>query len=155
MIVTVSVEDPAWEAVPLQLEALALRAIDTVARHEFFDEIEREVAILFCSDAEMTRINAKWRGKDASTNVLSFPAPAGHPEVPGDPCFLGDIAVAFGVCRAEAEAQGKSLEDHVTHLLIHAMYHLLGYDHENGEEAVAMEAREIAALAELGIGNPY
>jgi probable rRNA maturation factor len=93
-------------------------------------------------------LNARFRGKDAATNVLSFPAP-------GADAGLGDVALALGVCEREAAEQGKTLADHLTHLTAHGVLHLLGYDHESDAEAEAMEARERAILAGLGVADPY
>ena len=96
-----------------------------------------------------SRLNRDFRGKDKPTNVLSFPAPA-NPEG-----HLGDIAIAYGVTAREAETAGKSLADHATHLAVHGVLHLLGYDHETDAEAEVMEPLEDAILAELGIADPY
>ena len=111
-----------------------------------------EVSVLFCDDAAIRALNRDWRGKDSATNVLSFPA---APAPPGAPAALGDIALAFGTVRREAEAEGKSLADHAAHLLVHGFLHLSGYDHEGDAEAEAMEAMERASLAALGIADPY
>jgi probable rRNA maturation factor len=108
------------------------------------------LAILLTDDARQQALNAGFRGKDAPTNVLSFPAAVGAED--GE---LGDIALAFGVCVREAEAQGKSLADHLSHLTAHGVLHLLGYDHESDAEAEAMEARERDILAGLGVADPY
>ncbi len=110
------------------------------------------ISILLTDDAAIRRLNADFRGIDKPTNVLSFPAAP----MPGDPePSLGDIALAFETCAREAEAEGKTLADHMTHLVIHGVLHLLGHDHESEAEAEAMEAREIALLAGLGIADPY
>jgi len=93
-------------------------------------------------------MNARYRGKDNPTNVLSFPAEA-------TPGYLGDVAIAYGVTREEASKTGKSLGDHTVHLAVHGALHLLGYDHEAARDAAKMEALEIEILAELGIRNPY
>lgn len=114
------------------------------------------VAIRIVDEAEMQALNAQYRGKDKPTNVLSFPA-----DLPAalagqiDPEPLGDIVLCAPVVRAEAEAQEKPLEDHWAHLSIHGLLHLLGHDHQDEDEAEAMEALEIGYLAELGIADPY
>lgn len=120
-----------------------------------------EVSVKFTSDDEVRALNSAWRGKDRSTNVLSFPmvesdllpslAVAGDGEM-----LLGDIVLAHGVCAGEAEEKGVNVCAHAAHLVIHGMLHLLGYDHEAGEvDAEAMEAIERRALAGLGIADPY
>jgi probable rRNA maturation factor len=114
------------------------------------------VDITLADDAEQQRLNRTWRGKDAPTNVLAFPAadPASMPP-PGAPLLLGDIVLAFETVRREADEQGKPLADHLRHLVVHGVLHLLGHDHIDSADAVAMEAREIAILAKLGVPNPY
>ena len=118
------------------------------------------VSILFTTDAEVHELNRQWRDKDKPTNVLSFPmldrtellelAPDGPPEM------LGDLALAHETCAREAAAKDIALADHAAHLLVHGLLHLAGYDHETSEaDAEKMEALEIKALAELGIGDPY
>ena len=110
---------------------------------------EWAVAILLTNDAAIQDLNTRFRGKDTPTNVLSFPAPetaAPH---------LGDIALAYGVCAREAEAQGKSLQHHLMHLTAHGVLHLLGYAHETDAEAEVMEGMERAILATLGVPDPY
>jgi probable rRNA maturation factor len=106
------------------------------------------VAILLTDDQTLAELNKRFRGKDQETNVLAFPAPA-----PAG--ALGDIAVAFGVCDREATAQGKPLRDHLRHLIIHGVLHLIGHDHQSAKDAEAMEAIEIDLLGALGVPNPY
>jgi probable rRNA maturation factor len=98
-------------------------------------------------------LNARDRGQDRPTNVLSFPAET--EALPGEPRLLGDLALAFATCRREAEEQGKPLAAHLTHLVVHGTLHLLGHDHDADEEAEAMEARERSLLAALGWPDPY
>ena len=118
-----------------------------------------ELSVRLASDDEVLSLNAEWRGKDKPTNVLSFPMAeeeeldAGAEQGPG--LMLGDIILARGVCAAEAADKGVPLEDHAAHLMVHGMLHLLGYDHIDDDEAADMEAREVRALARLGIGDPY
>ena len=103
-------------------------------------------------DETVRALNRRHRGIDRPTNVLSFPigtAPG------GEPCMLGDVVLAAGVVLREAEEQGKSVPAHVTHLVVHGVLHLLGYDHEAGPDAETMEALEVQTLAGLGIPNPY
>jgi len=107
------------------------------------------VTILLTDDAAVRELNVNFRGKDAATNVLSFPAPT-NPEN-----HLGDVALAFGVCAREAAEQGKPLAHHLQHLTVHGVLHLLGYDHMRDDEAEAMEGLERAVLAGLGVPDPY
>ena len=104
--------------------------------------------VMFTDDATMQALNGRFRGKDAPTNVLSFPAPQseGYP---------GDVALGYETCAREAQAAGKSLVHHAAHLALHGVLHLNGLDHQEEADAEAMEALEIAALAELGIADPY
>jgi probable rRNA maturation factor len=118
-----------------------------------------ELSVRLAGDAEVRTLNAEWRGKDAATNVLSFPMAAKHElqeeSVAGIELLLGDIILAHGICSTEANAKGVPVEDHATHLVVHGTLHLLGYDHHDDKEAADMEAREVRALARLGIRNPY
>ncbi|HVI06048.1 MAG TPA: rRNA maturation RNase YbeY [Sphingomicrobium sp.] len=118
-----------------------------------------ELSVRLAGNEEMRALNAKWRGKDNPTNVLSFPLLDEEEllgtNVIGPELLLGDIILARGVCLNEAAEKGVSFEDHASHLLVHGMFHLLGYDHEGDDEARDMEAREIRALNRLGIANPY
>ena len=112
----------------------------------------RELGVRVVGPAESRRLNARYRGKDKPTNVLSFPAvemPAG-PERP-----LGDLVICPDVLRVEARAQRKSLRAHWAHLVVHGTLHLVGYDHEDCADADRMERREIAVLRRLGFPNPY
>jgi probable rRNA maturation factor len=112
-----------------------------------------EISVMFTEDAALRALNARWRGQDKPTNVLSFPADPGP--FSAGPRLIGDVAIAFGVAAREAALEGKSLHHHVTHLVVHGALHLLGYDHESAAEAEAMEATERAILARLGIPDPY
>jgi probable rRNA maturation factor len=114
-----------------------------------------EVSVLLADDDTVRGLNRNYRGEDSVTNVLAFPGDTEAPAVAGQPRLLGDILLAHGRLRAEAEAQQKSLADHLTHLTVHACLHLLGYDHLNENEAAIMEAEEIAILAAFGIADPY
>jgi probable rRNA maturation factor len=116
-----------------------------------------ELSIVLGDDAMLRQLNLQWRGKDAATNVLSFPAQDGVIATPqaGAPLLLGDIVLAFGTVADEAATQGKTLADHLAHLVVHGVLHLLGFDHEKAAEAERMERLETAVLAGLGIADPY
>jgi probable rRNA maturation factor len=113
-----------------------------------------ELSVVFSDDAHVRELNAQWRGKDKPTNVLSFPA---FPPSRGAPLppLLGDIVLAAETVAGEAALEGKPVRHHITHLVTHGFLHLLGYDHENAEEAEEMEAVERRALARLAIPDPY
>jgi probable rRNA maturation factor len=113
-----------------------------------------ELSVVFSDDAAIRELNAGWRGKDKATNVLSFPA---FPVCGGGalPPMLGDIVLAAETVAREAGLEDKPLENHISHLVVHGLLHLLGYDHETDAEAEDMEAVERAALAGLAIPDPY
>lgn len=117
------------------------------------------VGALLCDDQRMRQLNSQFRGKDSTTNVLSFPDEMPEDETPESPDMtprlIGEMALAHGRLVAEAEDDGKSLDDHLTHLFVHGLAHLFGLDHETDADAQAMEAAETAILASLGIADPY
>jgi probable rRNA maturation factor len=106
-----------------------------------------ELSVLLVGERQSRALNARYRGRDHATNVLSFPADAG--------VILGDLVICPAVLRAEARAQGKQVRAHWAHLFIHGLLHLVGYDHERRHDAARMERREISVLRRLGIANPY
>jgi probable rRNA maturation factor len=118
-----------------------------------------ELSIVLTSDEEVRALNSQWRGKDKPTNVLSFPQAEPHEldgaDGPGPELMLGDIVLARETCAREAEEKALPLPDHAAHLLVHGTLHLLGYDHMDDETAQDMEAREVRALARLGLADPY
>ena len=155
--IAVTVECPAWaEALPdaedrcRRLAAIALGAVEMPKRPV-------ELSIVLADDATVRGLNRDWRGKDAPTNVLSFASldDEGEPDVADAPLLLGDVILAWETTRAEAEQQGKPLADHFGHLVLHGVLHLLGYDHEDDDEAAEMEALETTLLAALGVPDPY
>ncbi len=149
-MIEVEIEDDAWTSALPDAAAVAERAgaatLDEIAPT---DDGEPGVAVLLTSDETLAELNQRFRGKAGPTNVLSFPASA-NPEN-----HLGDVALAHGVCVREAAEQGKSLEQHLAHLVVHGVLHLLGYDHETDGEAEAMEALERSILESLGVPDPY
>jgi probable rRNA maturation factor len=150
LTIDISIEDESWNAVG-DIDALARSAVDA-ALAESGDTLtpDTEVSIVLCDNAFIQELNAKWRGKDKPTNVLSFPA-----DFQDATPALGDIIIAYETVAREAAEEGKSLRDHLTHMIVHGFFHLLGFDHEDDEEAEEMEAAEIQALAALGIASPY
>lgn len=114
------------------------------------------VGIVLADDAEQRRLNRTWRGQDKPTNVLSFAvAGPGSTAPPGAPLLLGDVVLAFETVAREAAEQRKPLADHLRHLVVHGVLHLLGLDHGDAAEAAAMEAREVEILRGLGVPDPY
>jgi probable rRNA maturation factor len=106
------------------------------------------VAVRFVGEREGQRLNAQFRGRDYATNVLTFVYDQGSP-------LAGDLVLCTPVLRREAREQGKELADHIAHLVVHGMLHLQGFDHEDARAARAMERREAAILASLGVPDPY
>ena len=153
--------DPVWGDAT-DWEALAARAAAAAAA--VAPELASEallVSLVFADDDEVQALNKQWRARDKPTNVLSFPM-LSRDEVlhaaadPGHAGMLGDMILAHGVCRREAEDKGVTVEAHATHLIVHGLLHLAGYDHETGQaEASQMEAMETKALAMLGLADPY
>ncbi len=149
-----ALRSPEWAASLPESEALARRAARAAlaaAATAPFDGGELSLAL--SDDAELQILNKAYRGKDGPTNVLSFPGEA--PDAADQPRQLGDVVLAYGVCLREAQAQDKSLADHLAHLVVHGVLHLLGHDHETEAEAERMEALEVRILAGLGIADPY
>jgi probable rRNA maturation factor len=110
------------------------------------------LAVLLADDARLHALNRDFRRRDKPTNVLSFPDGATRP---GGTVALGDVALAFETCAAEARAQRKTLRAHMLHLVVHGVLHLLGHDHARAREAQRMEALEREVLAALGVADPY
>lgn len=148
MTVTSEVEDGRWDILPDAGKVAAQCVLAALGGDE------GSVNVLFTSDAEVRILNRGFRKIDKPTNVLSFPAAkVSLPD--GGEDHLGDIALAFETIAREAGEQGKPLLHHVSHLIVHGTLHLLGYDHDSEKAADAMEDRERAILARLGIADPY
>ena len=146
-MIDIEIEDRAWIAALPHAETLARTAAQATLDSE--GATPEGVTVLLTDDETVRDLNARFRQQDKPTNVLSFPAPA-NPEH-----FLGDVALAYGVCAREAAEQSKPLAHHLQHLVAHGVLHLLGYDHMNDAEAEEMEGLERAVLAGLGIPDPY
>ena len=145
--VTVHVKNKSWRA---QLPTPATWAKGVTKAFAEANILEdRPCTLLLTNDKTLQELNRDFRLKDHPTNILSFPA--GDQDMD----YLGDMAMAFETCEREAQREGKTFQDHATHLLIHGLLHLLGHDHMEDAEAEAMEALEVKLLASLAIGNPY
>ena len=164
-LVDTVIEDDRWEA--FGLDALADRATRAALAELGLAPDGFTLCLMGCDDARILELNGDFRGKAKPTNVLSWPsdergasgegAPPEPPE-PGDeddPESLGDIAISYDTCAREAAEAGKPLADHVTHLVVHGVLHLLGYDHIREGDAALMEGTEVRILARLGLCDPY
>lgn len=151
-MIEIEIESDDWTAALPDAEAVVERAAA-----QALGSVSGDLVILLTDNEAVRVLNARFRDKDRPTNVLSFPG--GDMPMqgfgPDAPVHLGDIVLAFGVCRDEAAEQGKSLANHLTHLVIHGVLHVLGRDHEDEAEAEAMEAEERTLLASLGVADPY
>ena len=143
-MIEIEVEAEAWTGALPSVEAV----VETAAKAAL-GTVEGDIVVLLTDDESVRELNARFRDKDRPTNVLSFPAPENAAP------HLGDIVLAYGVCATEAETQGKTLTDHLSHLVVHGVLHLLGRDHEDDAEAEEMEAEEREILAQIGVADPY
>ena len=147
-MIEVEIEDAAWSVALPDAGSLVERAATAA-----LGRVEGDLVVLLTDNATVGDLNSRFRDKDGPTNVLSFPA-AGM-MIPGQAPHLGDLVLAYGVCAGEAAAQGKTLADHLSHLTVHGVLHLLGRDHMAEDEAEAMEGEERSILASLGVADPY
>ncbi len=159
------VEDPRWTG--LGLADLAERAGAASFQGLGLMATGFQISLLGCDDGRISALNATFRAKPLPTNVLSWPSAERSAEFVGEdppfpapgtiraPLFLGDIALAWETCAREAAAQAKPMDAHVIHLIVHAILHLLGYDHIEEEDAALMEGHEVRILASMGLPDPY
>ena len=147
------IEEPDWHPLIADVEAVSCQLFDILLTEEGL--AETSISICWTNDAHMMQLNENFRGKDSPTNVLSFPVDEEDGSGDDDLIILGDIALGRETILTEAEGGGITPHDHVIHLLIHAVLHLLGYDHEEDEDAEEMEVCETRLLARVGIENPY
>ena len=166
-LVALVIEEPAWtEALP-GIEALAETAARLALEAAGLDPERWAICLLACDDARIAGLNRNFRGKAAPTNVLSWPAfelapehPGALPAPPPQPVSgprqpLGDVAIALQTTRRESGESATPLKDHAIHLILHGCLHLLGFDHETGEDEETMEGIETRALARIGVADPY
>ncbi len=153
MIVSIAVEDSGWEQIPALRELIQRAANATIASVGAAHQ-NLQTEFLLTNDAAVATLNAKWRGQPHATNVLSFPA-RNAPSPEGEARPLGDIVLASGVVTREAGEQGKTLPHHTTHLIVHGLLHLLGYDHGTDKDAARMQSLETQIVKGLGYPDPY
>ena len=161
MSVELVMEDARWKT--LDLLQIANTAFNATLSQLYMKSENFSCCILACSSKKIKVLNTQFRCQDNSTNVLSFPSTTEIGEVIRiskfeanvDPFELGNIAIAYEICKKEADVSKKDFEHHVYHLIIHSVLHLLGYDHKEEKNAAEMEKIEVQVLAKLGISNPY
>ena len=165
MLTETIIEDDRWET--FGLDAMAERAALATLSHLDLAAEDFEIAVMGCDDQRIAVLNADFRGKPQPTNVLSWPSEdlaaedpgampfAPEPEFEGEAHHLGDLALAFETCVREAAEHKKPAGDHVTHLIVHGVLHLLGYDHIRDVDATLMERLEVEILGNLGLSDPY
>lgn len=164
MALDIVIEAGPWEEP--HLTALADRAAGAALAELGLGSDDWDITLLACDDGRIAALNGDFRDKPKATNVLSWPSaergaglPGAAPAAPEPDAFgdthLGDIAISFDTCAREAQAGGIAFDDHVTHLVVHAVLHLLGYDHETDPDAILMEGIETRVLGKLGIADPY
>ncbi len=143
--IEILIEDTVWETSLPDTETFTIEIVKSV-----LDEFEPpfgNIDILLCNDDRIHELNKLWRGHDKPTNVLSFESV--------DDDILGNIAIAHDYCQNEANTQNKAFKDHIAHMIVHGVLHLIGFDHIEDDEAQEMEALEVEILSKLGINNPY
>jgi probable rRNA maturation factor len=164
--ISISLEAGDWEVVVAdveqRIETAARAAFDAAERPSVLDGAPAEMSLVLADDALVRTLNRDYRDKDKPTNVLSFALLDDLDDTDdvlareeGMPILIGDVILAFETVQREAREQGKTVRDHLTHLVIHGVLHLLGYDHQSDPDADRMERLETSILARMGIADPY
>jgi probable rRNA maturation factor len=151
--IDIAIESPLWRPMTAVTGVVEQAVTSTLQAVEINLRPAAELSVLLCDDARIHALNREWRNIDAATNVLAFPAVAAEQLSAAE--MLGDIVLAFETIEREARRDSKSFEDHLRHLIVHALLHLLGHDHRTGGEAEQMEAVERRVLRDLNIADPY
>ena len=146
LVITSQKEFPIEEDLKLKLNS----AFSLICKYEQIEKCSVNLKIM--NDKEMQKLNKKFRSKDVSTNVLSFTNEDISKSITGD---MGDIAISYEYLKKESEELDVDFDDHMIHMLIHGVYHILGFDHESNKMAEVMENKEIKLLEKLNIRNPY
>jgi len=152
--VIIEQREDAWRKAVPQADEICRRAADAAVRAVNAAMRDAEVSIVLADDTLLRSLNRDWRAIDAPTNVLAFPCDKPDAGEPG-PVLLGDVVLSYQTAAAEARRDGKSVADHLAHLVTHGVLHLLGHDHQTDTEADRMEALETRILGTLGIADPY
>lgn len=156
MEIDVLVQDEAWRTAASDIETLATRAAEVALAVGNYAGGDAELSIALADDAAVAALNAEWRGRDGPTNVLSFALETDAVDAgPGPIAALGDVVLARETILAEARRDGRTVDDHTAHLVVHGVLHLLGYDHEDDDDAVCMEAAETAAMRAMNRPDPH
>ena len=145
------VRSPRWRRRPTA-ETIVKSAV--LAAAKAVSTKRAELAIVLSDDSAVRTLNRQWRGKNAPTNVLSFPSPAPGKGRAASP-YIGDVVIAYQTTAREAVAEKKLFDHHLAHLAVHGFLHLVGYDHDNDRDAEAMERLERRILARMGVADPY
>ena len=156
--IDVSVQDPEWENIS-DIEQLIKTVVTTTLGHVIMprevEDRDLEISIVLANDDLVHVLNREYRDNNKPTNVLTFANLDGD-DIPTEGVLnLGDVILSFQTIEREAQEQGKFPLDHIKHLTVHGVLHLLGYDHQNDDEANDMETLEIRVLEQLGVQNPY
>jgi probable rRNA maturation factor len=150
--IDVLVQSPRWKAQP-RAATVIRKAVNAAAKAA--STSNAELAIVLTDDSAIRSLNRDWRGRDAPTNVLSFPATPPRGRKSPQPNILGDLVIAYQTTAREAVAEEKPFRNHLAHLAVHGFLHLLGYDHETDQDAKKMERLETKILAGLDVPDPY
>jgi len=153
-VVDVLIESDAWRVLP-EAEDIVRQAIAAASSEATLHRPGAELSVLLCDDETIAGLNARWRGQETPTNVLSFPALPLRAATPHERVPLGDIAIAYETVLRESGEHGKPVSDHLSHLVVHGFLHLIGYDHHADDEAERMERLERDILERIGIADPY
>ena len=150
-----NISDPRWAGILADSKMLCVQAADRMVSHVLSSGSRRiDVSVLWTDDEQIAALNGQYRQKSGPTNILSFPSADDHFQ-PDQQLFLGDLVLGYDTVVREAAEAGKPVSHHVTHLFVHGLLHLAGYDHIDEDEADEMEALETSLLAEIGIPDPY
>ena len=159
--IDISVQDPEWERqgdIEKIVRVAAVKTLTSAIMPKFAYSKALEISIVLANDDLVQVLNREYRDKDKPTNVLTFASMDGEDfeeQLLVEPLNLGDVILSYQTIDREAQEQGKFILDHMKHLIVHGVLHLLGYDHQNDEEATDMETLEIRILEQLGVQNPY
>jgi probable rRNA maturation factor len=150
--IAVSIRDKSWRQTVPTARRLCRRAALAALATDGSVTGAAEASIVLADDPTVHSLNKDFRDRDEATDVLSFPGPGA---VAGGPAMLGDVIIAYETASRDARRDGKRLADHLCHLVVHGVLHLLGHDHQSPKEARHMEGLEVTILGDLGIADPY